>query len=85
MNGSALILPDRVKNFVKYQTELEQEVTVRMWFSRWSSSNNMVSNNTLDYLCSLDQALASVITSLKDLLSKQEEHLNEFSSTSAQL
>lgn len=65
MNGSALILPDRVKNFVKYQTELEQEVTVRMWFSRWSSSNNMVSNNTLDYLCSLDQALASVITSFK--------------------
>lgn len=64
MNGSALILPDRVI-FVKYQTELEQEVTVRMWFSRWSRSNNMVSNNTLDYLCSLDQALASVITSFK--------------------
>lgn len=66
MKGSALILPDRVKNFVKYQTELEQEVTVRTWFSRWSRSNNMVSNDTLDYLCSLDQALTSLITSLKE-------------------
>lgn len=65
-NGTSLILPDRVKNFVKYQTELEQVVTVRMWFSRWSRSNNMVSNNALDYLCSLDQALASLITSLKE-------------------
>lgn len=36
VNGRSLILPDRVKNVVKHQTE--QELTVRMWFVFLASS-----------------------------------------------